>query len=92
MNFLRIFFIYLLICSCSSTNNKERIEKIDIALNLDNFADTYLKMNEYFDNKEIYNSDNIFVFPDRKPIDLPKEFEYEKIFRFFLYTRIPCST
>ncbi|SUZ83131.1 uncharacterized protein METZ01_LOCUS35985 [marine metagenome] len=35
-------------------------------------------MNEYFDNKEIYNSDNIFVFPDRKPIDLPKEFEYEK--------------
>ena len=78
MNFLRIFFIYLLICSCSSTNNKERIEKIDIALNLDNFADTYLKMNEYFDNKELYNSDKIFVFPDRKPINLPKEFEYEK--------------
>lgn len=78
MNFLRIFFIYLLICSCSSTNNKERIEKIDIALNLDNFADTYLKMNEYFDNKEIYNSDNIFVFPKRKTVDLPKEFKYEK--------------
>ena len=78
MNFLRIFFIYLLICSCSSINNKERIEKIDIALNLDNFADTYLKMNEYFDNKKIYNSDNIFVFPKRKTIDLPKEFEYEK--------------
>ena len=78
MNFLRIFFIYLLICSCSSINNKERIEKIDIALNLDNFADTYLKMNEYFDTKEIYNSDNIFVFPKRKTVDLPKKFEYEK--------------
>ena len=77
MNFLRIFFIYLLICSCSSINNKEKIEKIDVALNLDNFADTYLKMNEYFDTKEIYNSDNIFLFPKRKTVDIPKEFEFE---------------
>ena len=77
MNFLRIFFIYLLICSCSSINNKEKIEKIDVALNLDNFADTYLKMNEYFDTKEIYNSDNIFLFPKRKTVDIPKEFKFE---------------
>jgi len=77
MNYLRIFFIYLLIGSCSTTNNKERIEKIDLALNLDNFTNTYLKMDEYFDTKEIYNSDNIFVFPERKPATLPKEFKYE---------------
>jgi CubicO group peptidase (beta-lactamase class C family) len=76
MNYLKLFFIYLLIFSCSSTNNK-RIEKIDIALNLENFPETYLKMDEYFDTKEIHNSDNVFLFPERNTVILPKEFKYE---------------
>ena len=76
MNYLKLFFIYLLIFSCSSTNNK-RIEKIDIALNLENFPETYLKMDEYFDTKEIHNSDNFFLFPERNTVILPKEFKYE---------------
>ena len=76
MNYLKLSFIYLLIFSCSSTNNK-RIEKIDIALNLENFPETYLKMDEYFDTKEIHNSDNVFLFPERNTVILPKEFKYE---------------
>ena len=77
MKYFKSFFIYLLIFSCSSFNNNERIEKIDIALNLENFAETYLKMNEYFDTKEIYNSDDFFMFPERKQVILPNEFKYE---------------
>ena len=41
------------------------MEKINIALSIENFGDTYLKMDQYFDTKEIYNSDDIFLFPNR---------------------------
>ena len=53
------------------------MEKINIALSIENFGDTYLKMDQYFDTKKIYNSDDIFLFPNRKPIKLPNEFVYD---------------
>ena len=53
------------------------MEKINIALSIENFGDTYLKMDQYFDTKEIYNSDDIFLFPNREPIKLPNEFVYD---------------
>ena len=76
MNNFKLFILLFLISSCSSLSNKERMEEINIALNYENFGDTYLKMDEYFDTKEIYNSDKIYVFPKREEVELPKEFEY----------------
>ena len=77
MNPLKLFVFLFLLSSCSSVSNEERMEEINIALNYENFGDTYLKMDEYFDTKEIYNSDEIFVFPKREEVELPKEFEYD---------------
>jgi len=78
MNFLKNFLFLLLISSCTAVNHKERMKEIDVALNFDNFPDTYLKMNQYFDTKEIYHSDDVFVFPKREPVELPEEFEYNE--------------
>ena len=77
MNHFKFFIFFLFISSCSSVSNKERMEEINVALSLDNFGDTYLKMNQYFDTKEIYNSDEIFIFPQRESVEMPKEFEYD---------------
>ena len=77
MNPFKLFVFLFLLSSCSSVSNEERMEEINIALNYENFGDTYLKMDEYFDTKEIYNSDEIFVFPKREEVELPKEFEYD---------------
>ncbi len=78
MNLLKNFIFLLLISSCTAVNHKERMKEIDVALNFDNFPDTYLKMNQYFDTKEIYHSDDRFVFPKREPVELPEEFEYNE--------------
>ncbi len=76
MNPFKLFIFLFLLSSCSSVSDEERMEEINVALNFENFGDTYLKMNQYFDTKEIYNSDEIFVFPKREEVELPKEFEY----------------
>ena len=82
VNYLIICFSFFFFISCTTLNNDEnKLEEINQALSIENFGDTYLKMNQYFDTKEIYNSDEIFVFPQREAVELPKEFQYdEKIF------------
>ena len=77
MNTFKLFIFLFFLSSCSSVSDKERMEEINVALNFENFGDTYLKMNQYFDTKEIYNSDDIFLFRKREPVKLPNEFVYD---------------
>ena len=77
MNSFKLFIFLFLLSSCSSVSDEERMEEINVALNFENFGDTYLKMNQYFDTKEIYNSDDIFLFRKREPVKLPNEFVYD---------------
>ena len=41
-NFI-LLILSITISSCSSLSNEERMEEINIALNYENFGDTYLK-------------------------------------------------